>query len=386
MNQNDKIKVLHVSIGLSTGGLERVITILTTRMDKNLFSVGSLCLKYVGEFGEYLRKNGYTVETFPQNPNRFDIRDPWRLSRYLKKRNVDVVHAHSGAFFMSVAAARLAGIPAVFYTDHGRPQIEGTKRVIEEAVTARFVDRVVAVSKELKQHLITKTHFPAGKIDVIVNGIDTDVFRPRPKPQELLVEFRLPEKAKIVGSTGRFSREKGYHVLIDSFRQVIDRIPYTFLLLVGDGPQRKDLEKQSEATGCKNRIIFTGVRNDIPELLNIFDIFVLPSIYEGTSMSLLEAMASAKPPVATRVGGNLSIINHQESGLLVPSENPAALAEAIIELLSDAGKRAAFGKAAEKKIKTEYSQENMVRKYSELYLSVLQKKKRFLDTRPPWSN
>jgi len=383
MSQDNKINVLHVSIGLSTGGLERVITILTTRMDKEFFSVGSLCLRYVGEFGEYLQKNGYSVDTFPQNPNHFDIRDPWRLSRYLKKRNVDVVHAHSGAFFMSVAAARLAGIPAVFYTDHGRPQVEGTKRMIEEAVTARFVDRVIAVSEELKQHLITKTHFPAGKIEVIVNGIDTDVFRPRPKPQKLLAEFRLPENARIVGSTGRFSREKGYHILIDSFRRVIDKIPDAYLLLVGDGPQRDDLERQSETARCKNRIIFTGVRSDIPELLNMFDIFVLPSIYEGTSMSLLEAMASGKPPVATRVGGNLSIISHQESGLLVPSENPEALAEAIVELLSDEGKRAAFGKASEKKIRADYSQENMVRKYSELYLSVLQRKKRFLNTRLP---
>ncbi len=383
MNPEKQIKVLHVSIGLGTGGLERVVTILTTRMDKNFFSVGSLCLKYIGEFGEYLRNNGYSVEIFPQNPKHFDLRDPWRLSRYLKKRKVDVVHAHSGAFFMSVAAARLAGVPAVFYTDHGRPQVEGTKRMIEEATTARFVDRVIAVSEELKQHLITKTHFPAGKIDVIVNGVDTDIFQPRPKPQKLFAEFRLPQGAKIIGSTGRFSREKGYHILIESFSLVVQKIPDAHLLLVGDGPQRDELERQSRETGCGDKIVFAGVRSDIPELLNLFDIFALPSIYEGTSMSLLEAMASGTPPVATEVGGNLSIIKNQESGLLVPSENPSALAEAIIELLSDDGKRNAFGKAAQRKIKADYSQENMVRRYSELYLNVLQKKKRFIDMRLP---
>lgn len=379
MQQGQRIRVVNVSIGLGTGGLERIITILTERIDRTIFDVSALCLKFIGEFGEYLKGKGHNVEMFPQNPKRFDLRDPWKLSRYFKEKRVDVVHAHSGAFFMSVAAAKLAGIPAIFYTDHGRPQVEGTKRMIEEAVTARFVDRVIAVSAELKKHLIEKTHFPAGKIDVIINGIDTEIFRPATKPTRLIAEFGLRPNAKIIGSTGRLSWEKGYQILIESFPRILQRIPDCFLLLVGDGPMRGELETQAKATGCESNIIFAGVRSDIPDLLNLFDVFVLPSIYEGTSMALLEAMASGTTPVATAVGGNVSVVDDRVNGIIVPPNNPEALGNAICELILDEKRLEALGLRAIEKIKVQYSQTGMIKAYESLYLDTLHKKGLFKD-------
>lgn len=378
-NHSRKIKLLHVSLKLGVGGLERLVAELSLRLDKNLFEVSTCSLVDEGHFAEVLRERGIEVNLMRQNPQRFDPRDPWRLSRFFKEQKIDIVHSHSGTLFMCVAAAKLARTPVVVYTDHGRPVVEPRKRIIEESIASRFSDRIVAVSPELKEHLVKVVHFPAKKIDVILNGVNTETFAPRGKPERLMNEFKIGTDTKIVGTIGRLRKIKDQQTLIRAFGIIKDKIPNSRLFLVGDGPLKDELSKLASNIDSQGRIVLAGVRDDIPDWLNLFDVFVLSSLSEGTSVSLLEAMASGTAPVVTAVGGNVSIVDNEITGILVPSQNPQALGEAILDLLEKDEKRSKIAINARSKIMEFYSLDKMVRSYSELYLNILHKKGLYKD-------
>ena len=240
-----------------------------------------------------------------------------------------------------------------------------------------LVGQIVAVSHELERYLSKVVKLPAARICTVINGIKTGCFAPRPRPSHLMDEFKLPSSCQVVGTVGRLDGVKDQESMIEAFALVVKVVPEARLFLVGDGPMRDELQELIASHSLDEKVVITGTRDDIPEILNLFDLFVLTSVSEGTSISLLEAMASGLPSVVTNVGGNPSIIDHGINGLLVEPKEIKNIADAIVSLLRDSSRREQFGQRAMAKVRANYSLEKMIADYEEIYFRLLRKKRKY---------
>lgn len=377
-----KINLMHIVLSLVAGGLERLVVEIALRMDRRVFNVEVCCFNELGHFGEILKDSGVSITLLPKSVVYHNLFYPFSLrafslKRILKAKNIHILHMHSGTFFVSTQAGVLARTPARIYTDHGRAMLDTRKRLIEDRISGLFVDKVIAVSNDLKDYLIDVVKLPRKKVVTVINGINTDIFFPHTRKPELLDEFHIPRNCQVIGTVGRLDKVKDQVSLLKAFGKVHEKIPETVLMFVGDGPMKQCLTDLAVEKNLKDSVIFTGIRKDIPDLLNLFDVFVLSSLSEGTSISLLEAMASGVSPVVTNVGGNPSVVDHMINGIVVEAERTTQLAEAIIDVLLDETKRGQFGRNAVRKVRDNYGIERMVRDYTSIYLELLGKRKKF---------
>jgi glycosyltransferase involved in cell wall biosynthesis len=187
----------------------------------------------------------------------------------------------------------------------------------------------------------------------------------------LFEEFGLNKDDKIIGTIGRLYEQKGIKYLFKSFKILLQNVPNANLLIVGDGPLREDLQSRAKALEIQDKVIFTGVRQDIPCLLKMFDVFVLASLWEGQPITIMEAMAAGKPVVVTDVGGNKEILNQGKFGLIIPAKDPEAQARAIESLLNDQNLAMELGRKAQEQAKRDLGHVSMVRKYEEVFSKVM---------------
>jgi sugar transferase (PEP-CTERM/EpsH1 system associated) len=291
-----------------------------------------------------------------------------RLALLLCRLKPDIVHTRNWATFGAVPAARLAGVRTVVHGEHGRdggdpdglhPRRRWRRRL------APLVTRFVTVSDDLRRWLVEEVKVPAAKVVRIHNGVDTTRFAP-------VAEGRQPRAVGmgaeeiIVGTVGRLDPVKDQAGLVRAFARLAGSHPRARLLVVGDGPCRRELEALAEKL-VPGRVVFTGERSDIPTLLQSIDVFVLPSLGEGISNTLLEAMATGLPIVATRVGGNPELVEDGVNGTLVARRDPVALAAAIARYLDDALLRAIHGKASRERALVRFSLDRMCAAYAALY-------------------
>jgi sugar transferase (PEP-CTERM/EpsH1 system associated) len=374
MPKEMKINVMHVVLGLVLGGLERLVVEISLRMDKDLFNVEVCCLDDYGFFADSLIQRGINVTVVQKNQKRYDPFYPLQLRKFLREKKVHVMHMHSGVYFLASQAGALARTPVKIYTDHGRFLDDSRQTVYEDRFASLFVDQIVAVSKELEKQLVDTIGLPAKKTTTIINGININEFIPREKSKSLMEEFGLRKDQKIVGTVSRLDGIKDQASMIRAYEVVRQRIPESVLMLVGDGPLEMELREQVKQSNLGDSVIFTGCRSDVPALLNLIDVFVLTSLSEGTSISLLEAMASGVVSVVTDVGGNPSIIDNGKDGLLVKPRDIPKIANAITDLLSDSNKCQIIRQNALGKVRQSYSIDKMVENYTNLYFRFLKKK------------
>lgn len=226
-------------------------------------------------------------------------------------------------------------------------------------------DRFVAISDELRSELL-EFGVPAERIQVIGSGIDVDEFSPGPSP----LERTLPPRPRVV-FTGRLHPQKNLDTLLRAWQEVMREVRAT-LILVGDGPERSTLEQLATRLGISSTVLFVGHQQDVLPYLRAADVFVLPSSAEGMSNSLLEAMAVGLPPVVSRIGGNVDLVQENRTGLLIEPDRPATLTAALVRLLKDPSLRQRLGAAARQYVKTKYSLQSVVDRYESLYAEVLQ--------------
>ena len=241
---------------------------------------------------------------------------------------------------------------------------------VVDALAARRSDVVVAVSGRLKEYLQKSVKVDAGRIRVVVNGVDTDRFRPRPPARALLTELGIPDGAPVIGSVGRLEPVKGYDVAVEALailRNECDLDPRPVLVLGGEGSQRASLEARARELGIHDGLIITGWRDDVPGLHATFSLFTLSSHSEGTSVSLLEAMSSGLCPVVTDVGGNAAVLGPELEHRLVPSGDPAALASAWYRALKAPISRSHDGGRARDRIVRNFGLDAMVHAYEKIY-------------------
>ncbi len=309
---------------------------------------------------------------------------PWSLlanalhaRRLIRRLGVEVVHQHrTGPYHGKWAclAARAAGAPVVVATEHQPAfRLQGWPRWVNARVDA-LVDRIITVSEADRRSQIELASRPEAKVVAIHNGIDLARFSPCPPSEQALArrELGLDPQALLVGCAARLDVQKGLSYLLEATAILATRWPRLVVLLAGEGPKRAALEAQARALGIAERVHFLGYRPDVARIVRVVDLFVLPSVWESFGLAVAEAMALARPVVATRVGGLPEVVVDGETGLLAPPCSPEALSGAMARCLADPDLSYRLGQAGRRRVEEHFSAEAMACHTLALYEELLQ--------------
>jgi len=378
-------KILFVIGTLDVGGTERQLVELLTRLDRRRFEPVVCCLAAGGALEEPLRRAGVSVHVagfrgfLRFRGLAFFVRLPKLLSELgrfvliFRRERPDIVHGFLfWAYVLGAYAARLARVPVVITSRRGLSHFKSGKPafLLMERVANRLTDLVIANSEAVRQDAIAAEGLAAGKVIVIHNGIEAARYC-RSTATELRAELAIGQEALVVAVVANLIHYKGHRYLIEAWVEVCRVVPGAVCVLVGEGPVRAALERASSDLGLRESIRFLGTRHDVPAVVAAADLLVHPSLEEGFSNAILEAMAAGKAVVATRVGGNPEAVLDGRTGVLVPPADPRALAGAVIDLLSDSGKRAAMGAAGRRRAAEVFPMEVMVDRYQQVYDELL---------------
>jgi glycosyltransferase involved in cell wall biosynthesis len=375
------INILFVtaSPGHVFGGGKQAFYNLISRLDRRRFNP-LVATAPTGRYAEMLRSLGVRLIPLAMN-NRFDMRIPYRLARVVREDSVTILHSHGGgrADFFVYLASKLVNIPVKITTvanlverwfEINPLQLYVYKRL--QRKTEKIFDQFICVSDYLADYLIQQRGLDRTKVKTIYNGVDLDYFKATPESPPIKNEFPRKGEQILIGAIGRLVAEKGLEYLLEGIPDVLKRFPQAKVLLVGDGPLKAHLERRVISLGLKERIIFTGFRSDIREILSCLDILILPSLLEGFPMIILEAMAMAKTIIASDIPGIREQIKDGTSGILVPAKDSKALAAAILRILASNRAAENISLAARQTVEEKFSIEKMVMETERLYLSLHQ--------------
>ena len=362
--------ILHLTEVWDTGGAENVFISLVENLDKTRYN-SDVCLLRNGWLKTQLDRRGVETLVIPQHRS-FDF--PWlyQLVKLLRRRSIDVIHAHE--FAMNVYGAllsRITGIPNVT-TVHGKNYYcEKLRRRLGYRFAARQ-SIMVAVSEDLKQFLVKSTAIPPERIRVVPNGINLNRYLTNGEDATVRRELGIKAGSPVIGTVGNLFAVKGQIYLIRACRIVAKTFPDFVLLVAGEGEELTVLQTEAHDLGIQENVKFLGFREDVPSLLQAMDVFVLPSLSEGLPLSVLEAQALQKPVVASDVGGVPEVVEDGISGFLVPPKNPQALADKILLLLRNTQLATDLGKEGRKRVEQAFSLEHMIQEYQSLYEELFQ--------------
>jgi sugar transferase (PEP-CTERM/EpsH1 system associated) len=373
-------RLMHVVLNLRVGGLERVVVDLVRSLDRTRYRVEVCCLDEGGDLQREIESLGVPVTVLGMSQVGGGVVLD-RLVGLMRAGGIEVVNTHNVlAHKFGALAARCAGVPVVVHTKHGRNFVgrpfEHPKIQVYGHLLSWITDRIVAVSDDARDVCRRYELVPPWKLVTIPNGVDVRRFEVAVDRPALLLELGIPADARIVGNVARFVPEKDQATLVRALARVLAAMPQAFLLLVGDGPLMDAAARLAQDLGVADRVRLAGRRRDIPPILKLLDVFALSSITEGTSISLLEAMAAGVPVVATAVGGNPALVTHGVTGLLCPSRDPEALAARILEVLRDPARSGALAAAGKARVADAFSVERAAAAYAGLYEDLLVRKGR----------
>jgi len=344
------IPVLHVCdkfgvAGSSIHGVTRLFSWWFPRYDASRFAVSLCGLKHAEGGTRLLESQGIPVTLLGRGP--FDPRILLDLVRLVRQRGIRILHVHGyAAADFGRLAARLTGAGLVLHEHFADPRMPGYQGLADRALRG-FTDRAIAVSGSTREFLVGQRFVPAPRVRLIWNGAPLDEFAavPAERAGRLRQELGLPAQALVVGTIGRLNEQKGHRYLVEAMARVLAGREAR-LLVAGDGDLMESLRRQAGELGIADRVVFAGHRNDVPDLLGAIDVFCISSVYEGTPLTLFEAMAAGKAVVSTAVDGCREVLEEGSTGLLVPPRDPDALAAALGRVLDDAPLRASLAAAA----------------------------------------
>jgi len=359
------MRVLQLVIGLDVGGLEDVVVNLINHLARRGVACHLGCLAGRGVWGSRCAPQGVWEGNLPARRKCAAL---WSLCAYLRRNGIGLINCHNRqAFLYAVAASFLTGVPLV-YTRHGREWARSRKWIWLDRALLRFTAGIVGVSSDITDLVVRLEKIPASKVRLIRNGIDAERFVPPVRERaEIRRRLGIPEQAFVVGSVGRFSREKKYASLIRSFARFRAGARSAALVLVGDGPERQELARLARDAGLAECVRMPGMQDDVVPWLQSLDVFCLSSSTEGTSISLLEACSVGLPVLVTDVGGNPEIVRDGGTGLLAPASDEEAFARGLARLLADGSLRRELGRAARERVRDRYSAERMAQEYLNFY-------------------
>jgi len=359
--------VLQLVEGVGFGGAEKKLLELTKRLDKKKFRIVVCCLGLNERIKKEFEMLGTEVVVLPRG-KRLDPCMIFRVVQLIKKERIDIVM--TTLFYADIVgsfAGKVAGVKAVlFWETISAPEWLLKRRFWLYRIAVRFCDWVIAVSQATARFVEERRKVPPTKIKIIPYGVDLDLFTVG-SGVAVRKELGFADKDPVVGTVARIHPQKGHIYLIQAAERIISKFPNVRFVLVGDGELRSSIENEVMAKHLDNHFFFLGFRSDVARLLESFDIFVLPSLYEGMPNVILEAMGCGKPVVATSVDGSKEVVIDGETGLLVPPKNPERLAEAISYLLENRRVAEEFGRRGRERVATFFSLEKQIERFEKLY-------------------
>jgi glycosyltransferase involved in cell wall biosynthesis len=363
-----RVLMLIDAVGPGSGGGERFAYGLARALPREKFEVTLCTTRSMGpdERAE-LERDGVEVIDLSRR-GRFDLASFRPLLRRLRSGNVDVLHAHKfGSNVWGVAFGRASRVPVVIAHEQTWSYSGSPHRVALDFLIGRLADAFVAVSTADGERMVTVEHVPAEKVIVIPNAY---IPRAPAAGSDLRGQLGLGADDLLIGTVAVMRPQKALSVFIEAFASLADPHPRAHLVLGGDGPCEQELRELVARSGLDERVHFLGMRQDVPEILRSLDIAVMSSDFEGTPLFALECMAAGTPLVATRVGGLPDLVEDGRTGTLVPPRDPAALSDAIDQLISDPDRRAAVASAARERAE-EFSIDRIAERFGSMYESLL---------------
>ncbi|PHS59391.1 MAG: glycosyltransferase [Alteromonas sp.] len=329
------VNILHVTYDMRIGGTEMVIKNIVEGCDDTQYRMSIYCIESpLGPWGEDMKKAGLKIVNAKRKAG-FDLSLIKSLRQYIIKHKIDIVHCHQytpwvyGAFGAAFTKAR------VLFTEHGRfyPDSTSWKRKIINPILTLLSSNITAISKATKQALTDFEYIPEKKIQVIYNGIapvnETEKLR-----NELRQSLSIDEGTILLGTVARFDPIKNHTMMIEAFDLVKQKFKNVKLVIIGDGEERANIESLIDTLSLNNDVILTGYKQDAARYIQAMDLFLLSSLSEGTSMTLLESLSLGVPCIVTDAGGNAEIIKHKEVGLVTLNNDKKSFSEAILVILS----------------------------------------------------
>jgi len=359
------IRVLHVLLSLEPGGLENGVVNVINRLDPARFESSVCCLKRAGGFARRIEDPRVVVHEMDWLGGN-DPRLALRLAALLRRTRPHVVHTRNAEpFFYGFVGAKLARVPALVHSEHGRAFDDRPSRFAVQRWMSRHTDAIFAVSGQLKADLVRHVGLPDAAIDVLHNGVDLSRFdAPERARAALRGAWGVPDGTLVVGSVGRLAAVKNYGLLV---RAVASSGLDVHLVLAGEGPERASLAALADSLGIGARVHLLGHCDDVDRVLGALDLFVLPSFSEGMSNTLLEAMAAGLPPIASAVGGNGEIVRDGVDGRLFASDDEAGLQACLVALCRDDAQRSRLAAAARQRVRVTFDIRRMIERYEQLY-------------------
>lgn len=346
-----------------------IVKRLASSLDQKRFR-SVVCLFRPGWLHDSCREAGLSTHVINM-AGALDLNWARSFSRLIRQEEIAVIHAHEfTANTYGSVMGRILGVPVVA-TVHGK-NYYGDQ--LKRRMAYRYVSRsgkMIAVSENLKQFIVENVGIAPGRLQVIYNGVDVNYVPPADHVEAVRRELDLAHWDHVIGTVGSLYPVKGHIYLIRALPAILKDFPNTLLLFAGRGDLEHELKAEVERLKLESHVRFLGMRNDVPVILSMMEVFILSSLSEGLSMALLEAMAAALPVVATRVGGNPELVVEGDTGLLILQEDPQAIADAVGKMLRDRNKAVEMGRRGRRQVEGRFSFAQMIESYQQCYEEVL---------------
>ena len=358
------LRVMFMQTDMRIGGAEMLTANIIRRLDRRRFWPELCCLKERGALGEVL------ADEIPVHDGllsgKFDLRVWPRLTRLLRDRQIDaIVTVGAGdKMFWGRLAARRVGVPVILSALHSTGWPDGVSRL--NRMLTPITDAFIAVAESHGRFLTDVAGFPAAKVAVIPNGVDTERFAPVPDVGAVRRELGIGDTNPVVGVVAALRPEKNHGLFLEMAARVVRELPTTRFVIVGDGPCRQLLEQRAHLLALDKNVLFLGSRNDVPRLLAALDVFALTSHIEANPVSILEAMSAGRPVVATNVGSIHEAVADGQAGFLVSPGNADEYAARVLTLLHDPLLAGSMGAAARRAVVARWSIDVTVNGYERL--------------------
>jgi L-malate glycosyltransferase len=380
-DRQNRIRLIYYIPCLGTGGTERVVLNLCRHVSKDLFEI-EVCSMSDGLIGNAIRALNIPVKIICKAPtgNQTIV---GKICNYLKMiarlhspiviGRPTVFHTHHYGPLLQMFLVKKFGMKPFgwLHTEHSRTDVHNSyaNPFYRMVNPMRGPDIVSGVSEKVTSLMNEVSGIPADRSVTILNGIDTTLYKAENREKKRH-ELGFTNNDRIIGTIGNLRKEKNQRLLIRAFSLLIRDIPDLYLVICGDGEYRSELESLSNNLGIASRVRFLGFRMDAHEIMSTFDIYCLPSVYEGLPLSILEAWAAHKPVVATDVIGINDIVHHESNGLLVPLDNERKMAEALSTFLRDSALAQRLADNGHTSLLKNYDLNQMIKLYSELYQKI----------------
>jgi glycosyltransferase involved in cell wall biosynthesis len=367
--QPKKLKIAHITFDMRIGGTEMVIKNLIEGSDKNLFEMSIFCIEQpIGPWGLELQKNGIQIVAKARKPG-FDLSLIFAIRKYIKHNKIGVIHCHQYTPWVYGVLAAFGTRTKVIFTEHGRfyPDFSSWKRKLINPWLCKITNNIKSISKATKQALIEYENIPSKRIEVIYNGI-SPLTCDTSEVETIKVELGIKNNTLVFGTVARLDPIKNHQMMLKAFKLVKTKHQDSKLIIVGDGEEKQSIIDTIKSLNLQNDVVLTGYKTNPTAYLAMFDIFLLSSLSEGTSMTLLESMSLSKPCVVTDAGGNKEIIVNNKNGFVSENDDAQAFADSMLKLLSNQSLREEMSGQSLVRFQQLFSDNLMNKHFCNLYL------------------